>query len=303
VTWKGVIIGVLTFCAANSTTVLAQNADISDYFPLNLGDWHSYGLAWPCPPETVRDSIYPFSWESFVRDTTTIGNNTYYIVEGQSFFAPDTLRVEQSGTVFWVNTGIEKTFLKLNAAVGDTWSFTFNNRAGLEFVYVGLMQSRTDSICVPAGTFNNCLRVYLDCPTSIDEEITYFLAPNVGKAFTCAGVSTRLHQANVNGTIYPKSTSVRRTDMAQLHRSAPLESYPNPFNASTTLRYEMANALHVILKVYNILGQEVATLVDEAQEPGYKSVEWDAGSVSSGVYLCRLQAGNLVQTRKLVLMH
>jgi len=56
------------------------------------------------------------------------------------------------------------------------------------------------------------------------------------------------------------------------------------------------------LEVYNILGERVATLVDRHQKAGYKAARWDAGSLSSGVYFYRLQAGDFVQTRKMVLL-
>jgi endonuclease/exonuclease/phosphatase family metal-dependent hydrolase len=80
------------------------------------------------------------------------------------------------------------------------------------------------------------------------------------------------------------------------------QNYPNPFNPSTTICYELPRASHLTLKVFNTLGQEVATLVDEAQEPGYKSVQWDASRFSSSVYFYRLTAGDFIQTRKLLLL-
>lgn len=80
------------------------------------------------------------------------------------------------------------------------------------------------------------------------------------------------------------------------------QNYPNPFNPSTTIRYQLPVASQVSLKVYNALGQVVGVLVDEVQDAGYKSVEWNTRSVASGVYLCRLVAGGFVETRKLVLL-
>jgi hypothetical protein len=80
------------------------------------------------------------------------------------------------------------------------------------------------------------------------------------------------------------------------------QNYPNPFNPSTTIKYALPRASHVTLKVYNTLGQEVSTLVDALEEPGYKSVEWNAAAVASGVYFYRLEAGDFVQMRKLLVL-
>jgi hypothetical protein len=82
-------------------------------------------------------------------------------------------------------------------------------------------------------------------------------------------------------------------------------NYPNPFNPATSIRYSVGTDAWVSLKVYNTLGQEVATLVDGFQSAGYRTVLWhgtnDQGeSVASGVYIYRLQSGNTVQTERML---
>jgi hypothetical protein len=81
------------------------------------------------------------------------------------------------------------------------------------------------------------------------------------------------------------------------------QNYPNPFNPTTSIRYEINSTQLVTLTVYNVLGKEVATLVNREQHPGIYSVTFDASGLSSGVYFYVLKAGSeFTQTRKMILI-
>jgi len=80
------------------------------------------------------------------------------------------------------------------------------------------------------------------------------------------------------------------------------QNFPNPFNPSSTICYDLPRTTHVTLAVYDLLGREVASLVDEVQEPGYRRAEWIPMSVASGVYFCRLVAGSFAECRKMLLV-
>ena len=80
------------------------------------------------------------------------------------------------------------------------------------------------------------------------------------------------------------------------------QNYPNPFNPTTTIKYDLPIDSRVTLKVFNIIGQEVVTLVNDVQKAGYKSVEWNASNFASGVYFYRLHAGSYTNVKKLLLL-
>ena len=80
------------------------------------------------------------------------------------------------------------------------------------------------------------------------------------------------------------------------------QNYPNPFNPSTIINYELPTTSDVQLRIYNLLGQKIATLVSRRQEAGYHAVEWNAGTVTSGIYYYRLDAGSFHDMRRMLLL-
>ena len=80
------------------------------------------------------------------------------------------------------------------------------------------------------------------------------------------------------------------------------QNYPNPFNPSTIIKYELPKSSMVRLSVYDMLGREVSVLVNEGKNAGSYEVKFSAAGLSSGVYCYRLQAGDFVQTKKLMLL-
>jgi len=108
-------------------------------------------------------------------------------------------------------------------------------------------------------------------------------------------------------SLWRRSLSDLVTDEKEPMTSVPLlcelsQNYPNPFNPSTTIRYGIPARSHVSLAVYNMLGQRVAELVNGEVEAGYHEVRFVADGLPSGVYIYRLQAGGLVEAKKLLLI-
>ena len=118
-----------------------------------------------------------------------------------------------------------------------------------------------------------------------------------GQAYTY-----QLSDVDLNGheTVHPVICSVTPTSMPTTY--ALHQNYPNPFNPSTEIRYAIPAEAHVTLKVYNLLGQEVASLVDGVKEAGHHAVSWNAGDQASGVYFYSLQTDDFSATKKMVFM-
>ena len=107
--------------------------------------------------------------------------------------------------------------------------------------------------------------------------------------FTGSKTATGISGENLEGNNLPRTYNLK-------------QNYPNPFNPATEIQYSIPKSGIVILKVFNLLGQEVATLVNQEQTPGSYKVSFDASKFASGVYLYRIQSGNYSLTKKMILM-
>ncbi|MFA5831867.1 MAG: T9SS type A sorting domain-containing protein [Bacteroidota bacterium] len=97
------------------------------------------------------------------------------------------------------------------------------------------------------------------------------------------------------------------TDVEELSERIPTsfgleQNFPNPFNPSTTIRYALPNSANVKLAIYDLLGREITTLVNEEQSAGWKEVEWNGSAFSSGFYFYKLHAGNFIEMKKMMLV-
>jgi len=109
---------------------------------------------------------------------------------------------------------------------------------------------------------------------------------------------------NANNVVWYENPSVGIKFLSNIAPTSYVlsQNYPNPFNPTTAIEFSIPKSEFVTLKIYNTLGEEVTTLVSDMLSAGSYDYEWDASNLASGVYLYRLQAGDYVETRKMVLM-
>ena len=110
-----------------------------------------------------------------------------------------------------------------------------------------------------------------------------------------------------NTTVFPKSTTASNDGKLELKNFSLLNNYPNPFNSSTMISFDLPKDIQVLLEIFDITGRKICTLINEPKEARTYQVIWDGQddrgtSVASGVYIYRMQAGDFVQSRKMLFM-
>ncbi len=124
--------------------------------------------------------------------------------------------------------------------------------------------------------------------------LTYFVKQKSGAGILSTTLAaSRVHQP---------SGDLQNEEAAAPGQFALQQNYPNPFNPTTYIGYELAQASHVRLGLYNVLGVEVASLVNEVETAGTHAISFDASKLSSGVYFYKLVAGNFVDVKRMMLL-
>jgi hypothetical protein len=128
---------------------------------------------------------------------------------------------------------------------------------------------------------------------------------------TSGNLDNSVYQVTVSGKIVNNGGTTSRppitTDVKELNITLPeqyslQQNYPNPFNPSTSLTFQVPMQASVTMKVFDVLGKEVATLVNEVKPAGSYSVTWNAAGLGSGMYFCKMQSGSFTATKKMILV-
>ncbi len=204
--------------------------------------------------------------------------------------------------VTWTTDYAESTYITLPPPLPPQVSVTTHSISNIVDAY--------GTLTLPGGRTFQALRVKTDARTTTPGHsvryITYSILSADGAGATVAAADTLQPD---NGVIQVSSisrtdpflTDVPRTESVPTQFSLN-QNYPNPFNPSTAIRYQLPEAVPVRLSLYDLLGREVAVLVNEQKSAGSYEVRFDGTGLASGMYIYRLVAGTYVESRKMVLM-
>ncbi|MBI4548855.1 MAG: T9SS type A sorting domain-containing protein [Ignavibacteriae bacterium] len=269
---------------------LAFSQDLP-FFPLHVGDRWTYRSPW-------GDSLFI----SIEQETVLTNNLRYFKTRG---FLPEYIRSEGS-IVYFRSDSSDYKYFDFTASPGDTFMRSLTIYG--DTLIRGLCC--TDSLTIfqqrkKIWYFYQDLIGYYDVISFED------VAEGIGIAaitFYPAGNEYRytLRRAIINGVEFSEPTSVEHNDVIGFMEYRLTQNYPNPFNLQTTITYELPQKSLVSLRIFNILGDEMMTLVNEIQEAGQKQVSFRGTSLSTGVYYYRIVAlsadHSFVRTRRMILL-
>ena len=181
---------------------------------------------------------------------------------------------------------------------GDNWrtvfsdsTLTFNSicfsdmNTGIVACNKGLILKTTNSGENWIRIQTNCVNDLLNCSKRGDND------------FAAVGENLTILSTSAAGIIGIQTISTEVPDNFVLN-----QNYPNPFNPATKIKFDVPNESHTKLIIYDMLGREVTTLINQQLKPGSYQADWDASAFSSGVYFYKIISGDFVETKKMVLM-
>ncbi len=282
---------------------IPPDPELVRYYPLHVGDiWVYDGTTWDFPnyetyqfTRKVNDMIIKPNQKTYLEvEESVVGsgyNRIYY--ERVDTQTVRVYRYDEDSVL----SGQEYLIDDLRADVGDS------------------IKSYRFLTSVPSSMidFSNTTIFGLDKKSKTYESVSLisyqyrlvqdFGLANIQNGYDFGWDSRDLKGAVINGIVYGDTTITGIEDKINPVSSFSLsQNYPNPFNPATTIRYDIGKPGQVTLKIFDILGNEITTLINEYKPSGNYSINFDGGNLASGIYYYQLKAGDFTATKKFVLM-
>jgi hypothetical protein len=262
-----------------------------DFMPLQIGNswtYHIYSRS-----SDIFDPSYSDYYKKYtIVDTAIVDGNKYYKIDSPIFVGirGEYLRIGEENGIFYTDNFPLFDFTAVNGDTLETEYFiTFftGNEIDTCFGEKVIVKKYTD-YSLTSGNWKFAQGIGM-----IDRYFTFDFG---------YGTET-LVGAVIDGKVYGDTTVVSVKNEINIPNQFDLsQNYPNPFNPSTMIEYSVPSNRHVNLKVFDILGREVATLVNEQKSAGSYQVNFNAENIPSGVYIYKLSSGNYTTSRKMLMI-
>jgi hypothetical protein len=258
-------------------------------FPFQTGDiWQYYVNVMGNPDFSHYTLVH-------IDHDTLMPNNKVYKVFSSGltpffYFRQDSARIFQ----YAVQDSTEFPRYDFSRNVGDTISIVYSDGLGYPII---LWADRNELVF---GQTRRTVTFFSPTNHLISDEVV----DSIGILHFIRNVEFdyRLTAAIIGGRSYGTIVDVSKSVTSVPKYFSLYQNYPNPFNPSTSIEFDLSNKVFVSLKILNVLGQTMMTLVEEKKESGHYKVEWIAAKYPSGIYICVLKIGNDIQTKKMILL-
>ncbi len=276
-------------CIAGQTS-----SDSLSFYPLQNGDyWEYYDLK---DFGGVEDTVFV----SVLRDSI-VWNRTYHLVMTHSRVSPNPSyslqRLDSIDDVFQYDpaSDSDQILYKLSDSIGAIWRNNFGEVAVIDSLSSRQVFGSTREILLVA--------YYRDTTFAFPLGAAY-LARGLGVigTFDGEGGGWDIRGAVIAGTTFGNLTSVQKHRGSGPSRFQLYQNYPNPFNPSTLISFDLPSTSNVSLRIFDVLGRKVATLVSGELPAGHHSYDWIPAGLASGVYYYQLISRGQVETKKLMLL-
>ncbi len=269
---------------------IVQSQTINGYFPLSVDNkWYFY---LPGNGDSIRTIL------NVSKDTIMSDGNSYANID----------RYEKTDT-FWAVTEGSLYLRQVGNVVYEYpdsvfFDFDWTDSTSMEELPVPFSSVKVDTSLV----FNKSRKTYYIYIMDPYEYVSFSDSIGFNALYALAwrdwtGSSRYLKGCIINGTIYGDIIIQLEFTKENIPQAYELpQNYPNPFNPTTTIKFQIPNSNFTTLRVYNILGEKVATLVSTKLHQGNYTYQFDGKNLASGVYFYCLQAGNFVQTKKMLMI-
>ncbi len=291
----------------------------SDYNPMNIGNY------WIQHTNTLFDGYNPTTFRMEIEGIDLINGIEYFRMKQEqtvddgskkpSVWYIWTGQNSKGGLLgaFGTSSDIDSAFIydppvvsfpKDANSIGYSWKYFMPGTGNGGQNFSNEIISYTETVKVPSGAYKNCMKIstiITDTSGTTTQTYNHYYAQGVGQILN-EGWSSWGGDYKFELTEYNVQTSVivgkslNNPDNFKLCRN-----YPNPFNPKTVIQYQIPNSTNVSLKVYNVLGKEIATLVDQYQSFGNHSIKFDATNLPSGIYFYKLRTAGYLETKKMLL--
>ena len=279
----------------------AQDTESAKYFPLAVGNSFTYlnTFTWPpYPPTKTRGRI--------TKDTIIIGKKYFYTV-GIPYIGTGWVRFDSATSNLLKRAPGQGCSIYPDDIILDSLKSKINDQVNCLYGVIMLRRCLDTNEVSVFNLYPSKSMEFLH-DGLIHEETRYaknfgIISDCSGEPPPCQGFST-LTGCVINGIVYGDTTlsSIKQLSSTIPERFSLYQNYPNPFNPVTKIKFDLRNPTQTKLIVYDVLGNEISTLVNENLSAGSYEVSWNGSSYPSGAYYYQMEADDFIETRKLVLL-